>query len=189
MALIVKKIADIFTEVKDSLQDQQGTRWTEQELFRYLDQAVRNVALATRYNKITDKIHVADPLQAGLTDSFTLSLEAIEFYKVESKQPYEIVDARTIKFPENTEEEITVEYYAFPPRVIYGAMTELSLDEDLYDAVKFFILYRAYQKEASTENIQKATYFKSEYSGQITLNLARWHSKFDVASSRTEYFV
>jgi len=187
MALIVKKIADILTEVRDTLQDQQQSRWSEQELFRYVDQAVRNVALTTRYNKINHTIHVADPLQPGITDTFELPYEAIEFYNIESEQPYEIMDARTIKFPDNEEEEVIVEYYAFPKRVVYGAVVDLEMDEDLYDALKFFILYRSYQKEASTENIQKAQYFKGEYSSALSLHLTRWHGKFEVKSTRTEF--
>ena len=188
MALILKKVTDILTEVRDTLQDQQQSRWTEQELFRYLDQGVRNIAVATRYNKVTDKLKVNDSLSAYPTNSLTLTQEAIEFYKITANQPHEIIDARTILFPDNTEEEVEIEYYAYPPRVVYGAATELLLDEDLYDAVRYFILYRAYQKEASAENISKAQYFKGEYGNILTMNATRWHGKFEVESTRTAFF-
>jgi len=194
MALIVKRISDIFTEVKDSLQDQQGTRWTEQELYRYLDQGMRNIALATKYNLIKHEIAVGDKTASPFVDTYTLPLEAIEFYSIHSKdktaettQSNEIIDARTIRFPENKREDVVVEYYAFPNRVVYGTVVELELDEDLYDALYMFILYRAYQKEASTENLAKAGYFNGEYRTQLSLNMTRWHGKYEVTSSRTAF--
>jgi hypothetical protein len=155
MALRSKRVAEILADIRDTLQDQQKARWTDQELYKYLDQGMRNVALATRYNLITETIHVGDPMSPHSTTDYELPLEAIEFKNITCKQPYEILNSRTLRFPENKDESVEVEYYAFPDRIYYGATTDLFLDEDLYDALVYYVLYKAYQKEASTENIQK----------------------------------
>lgn len=194
---MTRRIDDILTDIRDTLQDKQKSRWTDQELYRYLDQALRNVAMATRYNKIKHMIYVNEPdVPTPPTTDYKLPYEAIEFYKIynaESSlgeiQPYEILDASTIRFPENKEQKIMVEYYAFPARINYGAATEINVDEDLFDAIRFFILYRAYQKEASTENIQKAQYFKGEYANTLAMHETRWHGKFNVETSRKDYYL
>ena len=188
--LIKKRVADILIETRDLLQDQQKTRYTDQELYRYLDQAVRNIALATRYNRVKQTIHVADPLINPLpTNPYQLDQEAIEFYKVDSQQPHDVIDARTIVFPENKDELVEVEYYAFPDRIVYGVTLELFLDEDIYDALKYFMAYRSYEKEASTENIGKAQYFKGQYSELLSTNLTRWHGDFEVQTSRQDFYL
>ena len=187
MALIAKRIADIFTDVRLTLQDQQKTRWDDQELYSYLDQAVRNIALVTKSILVKDLIHVADPTLPQTTTDYTLSMEAIEFYKIHAEQKSDVIDARTVRFEDNKEEQVVVEYYAFPPRIIYGATTEISLEEDEYDTIKYFLLYRAYQKEASTENIQKAQYFMGQYFAGISAKTVRWHGLYDIKTSRTEY--
>ena len=188
MALIVKKVTDLFIEVRDTLQDQQQSRWSNQELYRYLDQAMRNIALATKYKLETDTINVGDPLAIIPTTDYNLKYEAIEFYKIDTEQPYEILDARTIRFPKNEEGTAVVEYYAFPDRINYGTTLEISVDEDMVDAIRYFILFRAYQKEASTENLRKADYFKGGYSEQIAQNSTRWHGKIHTELSRKDYY-
>jgi len=183
MALITKRIADLLTEVRDILQDQQKTRYTDQELFRYLDQGLRNVALATKYLKQVDMFHVKPDT------TFTLTLEAIEFYKITSQQPHEVLDARTVTFPAGEDEDVKIEYYAFPPRIIYGGTVTLELDEDIYDMLRYYIAYRAYEKEASTENLNKAQYFKNEFATLLAMNGQRGHSTFEVTTSRKDYYL
>ncbi len=183
MALIKKGIASIFTELRDTLQDQQQSRWSEQELSRYLDQAVRNVAISTKYNKITQNFSVDET-----NTTFTLAQEVIDFHSIDAVQSHVIEDARTVSFPDGKIEEVTVDYYAYPDRIVYGNTTELELEEDIYDMIRFYMLYRAYQKEASTENVKKAQYFYSEYQREVSQNATRWHSKIDVSTSRTDFF-
>ena len=85
------------------------------------------------------------------------------------------------------DEIVEVEYYCFPDRIFYGTTTEIFLDEDLYDAMRYYILFRAYQKEASSENLQKSQFFKGEYGTQLQKHLSRWNT-FDVTTSRTDFF-
>ncbi len=176
-------ITDLFTQIRDTLQDKQKERWTDQELFRYLDQANRSIAVATKFNKIKETINVVE----GTTE-YPLKAEVIDFYSVGTIQEYELTDAKTITFPNPKDQSVPIEYYAYTPRVYFGATTELEFEEDLYDAIRYFILYRCYQKEASTENIQKAQYFKGEYANVIQSNLTRWHGTFGNETSRQEYY-
>ena len=194
---MTRRIDNLLTEIRDTLQDKQKTRWTDQELYRYIDQAVRNIALATKYFKVKHVIHVNDPADPNPPHTdYELPYEAIEFYRISNAenpsaevQPHEPIDSKTIRFPENKEQRVMVDYYAFPNRIYYGATSELDLDEDLFDAVRFFVLYRAYQKEASTENIQKAQYFKGEFASVTAMHSTRWHGKFEVETTRKDYYL
>ena len=194
--LLKKQISEIFIAARDLLQDQQRVRYPDQELFRYLDQGVRDIALNTKHNRITTEIYVNDPNIIHLSDEYTLPFEAIEFESITNAdsnlaiiQPYDIIDAYTIKFPEKKEQKVKVIYYAFPPRILYGAVTEIELDEDLYDALNFYIAHKAYQKEASTENLSKSQYFRQEYISALSRNTIRWHGTFEVETSKQDFYL
>jgi len=182
MSLLPKNISDIIVEVRDTLQDQQKNRWTDQELYRYLDQGMRDIALRTRYDLNTQIINVV----SGTTD-YSFDKECMELYKHSSAQTIEQVDSTTLRFEDSAEEEVTIEYYAFPARIVYGVDTALSLDEDLYDALKYYILYRGYEKEESTENLQKAIYFKNEYREYLSHHTTRWHGKTKYTLAKQDF--
>jgi len=183
MSLLPKNISDILVEVRDTLQDQQKNRWTDQELYRYIDQGMRDIALRTMYLFTKQTINVVD----GTTD-YLLDKECIEFYKHSSAQDLEQVDSTTLRFKDSAEEEVDIEYYAFPARIVYGVDTTVTLDEDLYDALRYFLLYRCYEKEESTANFQKAMYFKSEYKDYLSLHLTRWHGNTAHTMAKQDFF-
>ncbi len=182
MALAPKKIADIILEIRDTLQDLQENRWTEQELYRYLNQGARDTALQLKNTNIKHTITV-DPSQPN---SYDLPYEAIEFYNISSVQPYEY-SLTEITFPDNRAEDVLVDYYAYPPEIIYGVTLEVSIERDLYDALKFYVLYRAYEKEDNTEKLAKSSYFYQKYKEVLARNTMRW-GNFDQPVSRSDYY-
>jgi len=184
MALLPKDISDIIVEVRDTLQDQQKNRWTDQEIYRYIDRGIRDIALRTRYDFNKQIINVV----SGTTD-YLFTKECIELYKHNSVQTIEQIDSTLLRFEDSAEEYVAIEYYAFPRRIKYGVDTQIGLDEDLYNALTFFILERCYEKEDSTVSFQKAIYFKNEYLDYLSLHQTRWHGKSPVTLAKQDYLI
>ncbi len=182
MALSVLKISDLMTSIRDTLQDLQQNRWSEQELFRYLNQGARDTALQLEHINIKHTITV-DPL---LPNSYDLPYEAIEFYGITSVQPY-TYSPTEITFPDNRAEDVLIDYYAYPPEIVYGVTTEVSLERDIQDALKYYVLFRAYEKEDSTEKLAKSAYFYQKYNEVLARNAMRW-GNFDQPLSRSDYY-
>jgi len=183
MSLLPKNISDILTEVRDTLQDTQKNRWTDPELYRYLDQGMRDIALRTKYDLSEQTINVVSG-----TTRYILHKECIEVYKHDSAQTIKQIDSRTIEFEDSTEEDVTIEYYAFPDRIVYGVDTTLSMDEDLYDALVLYILKKCYLKEDSTTSFQRAILFKGEYLDFLSLHQTRWHGKTNDTLAKQDFF-
>ncbi len=184
MALMKKKISDLLVEIRDTLQDQQKTRWTDQELYRYLEQANRDIALRIKPTNTKHIISVGDPL----VSTFPLPYEIIEVFEIHSQQPYKIIDATEIEFPLKHTEEVLVDYYGYPTRIVYGVTLEIEIEQDLADGLRFYALNRAYQKESSEENIRKAGYFFDEYLKVLSRNPSRWDN-FDQPIDRQDYYI
>lgn len=162
--LLPINIADLIVSVRDVLQDSTGTRWTDQELYRYIDQANRDIAVRLKNNNQVDNIDVV----AGTTD-YQLNYQAIEFHKIVTSQHYEILDNATIKFKDSMPETVVVDYYAYPARVVFGVDTTLTLEEGLYDCIIEYVLHKCYRKEASTQNLNKAQAFFGSYISLLSL--------------------
>ena len=182
---MIKQISELLTEVRDTLQDKQKSRWTDQELFRYLDQSIRDLATRSKYSRTE---YIIEVREAFTSTEYKLPLHAIEFDDILSTQPYRIVDTETIEFPDNKDEDVLVEFYSFPKRIIFGVDTELDMDPDQYDSLRYLIVSKSYEKEDSIENIKKSEYFKQKYIEAIALNQSRWHGKFDVETSKQDFY-
>jgi len=176
-------ISDLITKTRYTLQDTAKNRYTDEEIYVYIDDAIRDIALRTMYNRISQDIIVVD----GQT-TYGLTSEAIKFASISTAQTYEIQDPTTIIFEDSTAEDVTIEYYAFPDRIVYGVDTVLSLDEDMYDLVRMFVLARCYEKEDSTELMQKAQYFMNRYRDYLNQNLTRWHGDLEVTLAKNDFY-
>ncbi len=185
MAIVLPmKISDLISSMRDTLQDLQKNRWTDIEIYKYIDQAIRDIAVRTKYNRIVQEISVVDG-----TDTYTLDFQLLAFYGTSSVQAIDFPNNATVKFPEMKEETVLLEYYALPDRIIYGVVSELSLDEDIYDMIRLFCLAKCYMKEDTAEWVQKASAFKSEYNELVELNMTRWQGSLDVPIAKNDYYI
>ncbi len=182
MALQVKKIADILVEIRDTLQDLQKNRWSDQELYRYLSQGIRDIYLTLKCENIKHEITV-DP---ALPNVYDLPYEAIEFFKIHTVQPFTYTST-TITFPDNRAEDVIIDYYAYPDDIIYGVTIEIEEERDIQDMLKYYVLYRAYEKEDSAENINKSSMFYERYNQAIARNTTRWDN-YDQPVDRQDYY-
>lgn len=180
--LLPINIADLITSVRDTLQDIAGVRWTDQELYRYIDQANRDIAVRLKNNNQVDNIAVV----SGTTD-YALNYQAIEFHKIVTAQHYEIVDNATIKFKDSMPETVVVDYYAYPARVKYGVDTTLLLEEGLYDCIIEYVLHKCYRKEASTQNLQKAQVFFGSYIKLLSLQSRSGDQTVEVQPHKSDF--
>lgn len=174
MALTTIQISDLLTRIRYTLQDTAGTRWTDQEMFTYIDMGMRDIALRTFYNRKSQDISINTT-----ATSYSLDHELIKLYKIDSVQDFTLSDASKLTIENPAVEDITVEYYAYPPRVVHGSTTTLTLEQDMYDLLVWYVLSKCYEKEDSTELLAKSGYFLQRYMDFINLNLTRWHGDLD----------
>jgi len=183
MALTTRSISDILTRIRYTLQDASGTRWTDEEMYVYIDDAMRDIALRTFYRRISQDISI------NTTDTlYYLDYEAIKIHSIASAQQITIEDATTLSIESPSAENITVEYYAYPDRVTYGSTTVLTLEEDMYNLVIWFVLSKCYEKEDSTELLAKSGYFMQRYMDYISLNMTRWHGELDPVLAKSDFY-
>jgi len=184
MALIATKVSDIFEAVRDTLQDTQENRWTNEELFRYLNQGIRDIAVRTKYKYEKDVFDVTDA-----SETYDLNFEVIELFKVDTTQEYEVLNDQAIKFPNMKEEEVTVEYYAYPARIAYSEDLEITIEDDICGAIKNYVLFKAYEKEDSTESLNKAQYFYQHYLDSLNQDMSRWHGKIQNDFAKNDFYI
>lgn len=161
-------ITELLKEVRYECQDSQKTRWTDAELYLYLNQAMRRIAMRTKYHRVVETI----PVVKG-TNSYPLSFEMIEAFDISTVQPHYMPNNNTINFEDAKTEDVTIDYYGYPEKVEYGVTTQLFLEADMYDMVRFYILYKAYKKEDSVENRSKAQEYLNDYKQAIAENSMR----------------
>jgi len=184
MSIAITTVTTVFEAVRDTLQDTSANRWTNQELFRYLNQGIRDIALRTKYKYEKDVFTVSDS-----SETYNLNYEVIEFYKIDSEQTYEILTDQTIKFEDQEDEEVTVEYYAYPDKIAYAEDTDIAIDDALLYSIKSFILFKCYEKEDSTQSLQKAQYFYQHYMDGLNQDMSQWHGKIHNDFAKNDYYV
>jgi len=184
MAIATTTVTDVFEAVRHTLQDTEENRWTDTELFTYLNQGMRDVALRTKYKYEKDVITVSDS-----ATTYNLNYEVIEFYKIDTEQTYEILTDQTIKFEDQEDEEVTVEYYAYPDKIAYAEDTDISISDELIYHIKNFILFKCYEKEDSTESLGKAQYFYQHYMDGLTQDMPKWHGAMHNDFAKNDFYI
>ncbi|WP_373069828.1 DUF6682 family protein [Sulfurimonas sp.] len=172
-------VQDFNTSIRYKLQDEAKNRWTDVELLDYTNEGLRDIAVRTFYNKIDEDISVL-----STQTTYTLTKEPIKVYSVNSYQQFTQPTKDTLLFTNPRDEDITVTYYAYPDAVT----TDIDEDIDIIDALKYFVLSKAYEKEDIAENFNKAIYFQDKYISYISENMTRWHGDEDVMPDKSDFF-
>ena len=173
-------VTDFNTSVRYTLQDTDKRRWSDLELLDYMNEGIRDIALRTFYNRISENITVTSS-----TSDYTLVKTPIKIHEVRTYQPYLIKSHNVISFPFPQEEVAEVIYYAYPEAIA----SEINEEIDIIDSLKYFVLHKCYEKEDSPENFQKAGYFYNKYIEYINENMTRWHGDADVILSKSDFFI
>lgn len=176
-------ITQLITRIRPTLQDTNSLRWTDDELEYYINDGLKDIAVRTMYNRIVEELPVTP-----LSTAYILDNEAIEFKSVDTNQLYTITDNQTITFTDPELETVEVVYYAYPNAVTVLADSTIPLEQDLTEALKYFVLKRCYEKEDSTENFSKASYFDNEYNKNLARNATRWHGLTDVTLAKNDFY-
>ncbi len=182
--LLPKKISDLILTMRETLQDLQKNRWTDQEIYKYIDQAIRDIAVKTKYNRVVQEISVV----TGIS-TYPLDFQLLAYYGSNSIQAIDFPDNANVRFPETRPETVLLEYYALPDRIVYGVVSELSLDEDIYDMIILYCLAKCYMKEDIAEWVQKSGAFTAEYNEAIGQNMTRWQGSLDVPIAKNDYYI
>ena len=172
-------VVDFTLSVRYTLQDEAKNRWSDAELLDYINEGLRDIALRTYFNRVEENISVVPT-----TTVYTTSKTPISIFKISTYQSYTITGQNEITFDDPREEDVKVTYYAYPDIVT----TDINEDIDIIDALKYFVLNRAYEKEDSPENFQKAVYFHNKYMSYINENMTRWHGSVEIHLDKKDYF-
>lgn len=175
-------LSELLAEVRDTLQDGSKRRWLDSELEKYVNQGIRDIAKKTKFFRQVQDLSVV----AGTTQ-YTLTYKVIEFDSISTAQDHTVLDNKTIEFADPKEETVQVVYYGYPLSVSVATDGEIPMEEDLEDALKYYVLKKAYEKEDSTENFRKATYYKNEYREILADDMTRWHGHLDVDLAKKDF--
>lgn len=171
-------VADFFTSARFTLQDLTGRRWTDAELLHYVNEGMRDIALRTFFNRVEETLSVV-----SATTIYTTTYTPIKILSVESSQQFQVTSNNEITFTNPRDENVIIVYYAYPQTVT----TDIVEDVDIIDALRFFVLSRAYEKEDSPENFNKASYFRNKYIDTLNQNALRWHGDTGVYLAKSDF--
>lgn len=177
-------LSALITKVRRTLQDVTPRRWTDVELEGYTNEGLIDIARKTLHNREDIEISI---LSSQAT--YTLPKKAMRLPSVDTAQDYNITNNNTITFTDPKDETVKVIYYPYPSEVSVSTNSTIPLEDDLIEALKYFILKRAYEKEDSMENFQKATYFNQEYRDILTDMTTRWHNDLEVIPAKNDYYI
>ena len=176
-------VSALFAKVRTTLQDVTPNRWTNAELENYMNEGIQDIAVSTMYNRIEETLTVVSTVHTYQLDETPIRIDSID-----TTQDYTLADNQTLSFTDPTDESIDVVYYAYPTDITLAANPTIALDRDLVEALKFYILKRCYEKEDSTENFGKASYYDREYYKTIANNMTRWHGHTEVNLAKQDYY-
>ena len=175
-------VSELITRTRPTLQDTNSNRWSDTELLYYVNEGLKDIAVQTYYNRIEETLTVVTTQQ-----SYVLTAKVIRFDVIDTNQTYSVLDNQTLYFTSPEAESVDVSYYAYPTEMASTSST-LPIEQDLIEALKYFVLKRCYEKEDSTENFSKATYFNNEYMKALARNSIRWEGLLDVTMAKQDYY-
>jgi hypothetical protein len=171
------------TQIRTTLQDVTPRRWTDIELEGYMNEGLIDIAVSTMCNREVQTVSVVEG-----TTSYTLDFKAIRFDTIDTNQYYSVTNNDTLEITDPIEEEVEVVYYAYFTPITVATDDVIPLEQDFVSALKSFVLKRCYEKEDSTENFRKASYFNNEYLTKLARNSVRWEGLMDVTLAKQDYY-
>jgi hypothetical protein len=179
-------VADLLVRVRNLLQDQDGVRWVDDELVRWVNDAQREIVLLKPDSYSTRATHscVAGTLQSLPSDGLQIldvtrnldgtkrAIRLVSRYILDAENPTwhsatESSDIRVFTF----DERAPTSFYVFPPaqaaaqiEVLYSTAPpavniagSLSLNDIYVGAIVDYVCYRAFSKDAEyAQNGQRA---------------------------------
>lgn len=176
-------LSALIAKVRVTLQDVTPRRWTDVELEGYANEGIKDIARKTLFNRVDGEISVV-----STETTYTLPNKAIRIHSVSTSQDHKVTNNNTIVFTDPKDETVEISYYAYPAAVSVSTDSTIPLEDDLIEALKYFMLKRAYEKEDSTENFRKATYFNNEYRDLLTDMTTRWTEDLEVTPAKNDYY-
>jgi len=177
-------VLELFNQAKDTLQDTDGNYWSESELLDYYNSGVRTLAAERLESPKTKVLNLVGSINEYTIDGVLRYISAKDNNDTvrplypddttgdEDANGIIILDYNKIYVnnPE-TDVSVSIKHIAIPSD---GNLTDTVRASD-ENALKYYMLSKAYEKESDLENFQKSQYFLQQF--QRELNSVRKNSK------------
>jgi hypothetical protein len=177
-------VLELFNQAKDTLQDTDGNYWSESELLDYYNSGVRTLAAERLESPKTKVLNLVGSINEYTIDGVLRYISAKDSNNTvrplypddttgdEDLNGIIILDYNKIYVnnPE-TDVSVSIKHIAIPSD---GNLTDTVRASD-ENALKYYMLSKAYEKESDLENFQKSQYFLQQF--QRELNSVRKNSK------------
>jgi len=176
-------ISDIILMVKERLRDEKNENWAESSLLDLVRIAYKEVSkelqiyqksiLYTHDGSVKPLPLPRDLLQliAVFLNDVKLDIKSYEFsmrHRDESTYPIAIINYDGLRITPTPQAGSIVEAVYKFVQPIYSADVEVDLPELAHNALLFYTLYMANQKETRKDSLEKSNYYLGMYSAEIT---------------------
>lgn len=166
------KVEELFSSIRNTLQDSDKNYWDDSELLSYYNECVRSMSAERQENK-TEATMVLDPMTNEYNTSGILRYirakddtgKARALYPndesgVDDESGIIVIDYNKV-YVNNPEigSVITFQIVALPEDS--NLSSSVRIGDDI--ALKYYILSKAYEKDSDVENFNKSGYFYNKY--------------------------
>lgn len=174
------RLLELVTQVKDILQDTDSDYWSESELVDYFNHGTRTIASERKEKPTITTVDLYEATNEYTVDGVLRYISAVdsnsivrELYpddKSGDNDNYGIIIQDYDKIYVNTPSDdvtLSIKSIVLP--------LSINLEDEVRDgdenALKYFVLSKAYEKEHDMENFQKSQYFLQLYMKELSLLL------------------
>ena len=172
------KVEELFSSVRNTLQDHTKTYWDDSELLAYYNECVRSMSAERLENK-TEATLILDPTKNEYDTSGILRYIRAEDNEGTTRNLYPNDESgeddtlgiiiqnynRIYVNDSSVGTSIILQVVAFPE----DANVSSSVRSGDENAIKYYILSKAYEKDSDMENFQKSSYFYGKYMTEFKL--------------------
>jgi hypothetical protein len=166
------KVQELFSSIRDTLQDGNKNYWDDSELLGYYNECVRYMAAERKENKTSAQLLLDSTKNTYNKDGILRYIRCKDSNGVERKLYQNdmtgeddtngvIIEDYNRVYVNNPEDGVTLIFTVVALPQAENITAEIRTGDEL--SFKYYILSKAYEKDADMENFQKSSYFYSKF--------------------------
>lgn len=169
-------VRELLSQVRDTLQDTNGTYWSESELLNYCNSGIRAIASESLEKSTTSIVSLAETtneytidgvlryISAKNNNDKSLALYADDGSGDEDLNGIIVMDRNRIYVNDPSDDvTLTIKYVPMPE--------DQNLNDNIRpgeeNALREFVIYKAYEKESEMQNYQKSSDYMSKFRQEL----------------------